>query len=646
MPLITVTISGRSGTASDFIGGLCSERLVFTGDPLTLPAKVALLDLDGTTLAAADLQANDSGAVIANLSTDTQQIADRYRYQPTDTLNRATLFIGDDTTLQAVIPVSVKKNWLDDSAAHPPAPLPAYWTSEQTKAAIDEAIADHNADNKAHPDIRKAIDTHADRADNPHKVTAEQVPCGASSSALAVLDGADNWGTAWGFDLDLRALNPDAWEGRSAGTVATLSTLGLQVSGSAGKNVQAKLELTGTDGKVWTSTNAANWQGSGLAVDYTFDPHAELPNGVLAARFVTEAGEAVNVPLRISKVSSTETPSGCDVWTARGGTSKRTDFAPRVRATTYTLPPQSVEEALADIRAMADGALKSDGGTVDGILRMKNPKVAADDDETHDIAFVPNANGQGLQVQFPGGSTAMIRMKTGTLATVQEVNEAIQNIELTPGPKGDKGDTGPQGPQGPQGEPGPQGPQGETGPQGPKGDPGDDASVAIDTTMPGTPADDHVPSTQLLAELLAGYLKLTGGSQGQTVSGPITAKTRLYVNELFSIGGAQFFTVLAAQGFKFLNVHQMIAWGNKPFMKNESDGVHLYAKTVHEDGQKLIDKYAAKSHTHDASEIENLPTVTVDAAMSDTSTNPVQNKAIKAYVDGLVGDIQAALAAI
>ena len=36
--------------------------------------------------------------------------------------------------------------------------------------------------------------------------------------------------------------------------------------------------------------------------------------------------------------------------------------------------------------------------------------------------------------------------------------------------------------------------------------------AAVDTAMPGTPADDHVPSTQLLKELLAGYLALTGGT--------------------------------------------------------------------------------------------------------------------------------------
>lgn len=36
-------------------------------------------------------------------------------------------------------------------------------------------------------------------------------------------------------------------------------------------------------------------------------------------------------------------------------------------------------------------------------------------------------------------------------------------------------------------------------------------------------------------------------------------------------------------------------------------------------------------------------TVEVDTEMSNTSENPVQNKVIKAYVDGLVGDINTVL---
>ena len=35
------------------------------------------------------------------------------------------------------------------------------------------------------------------------------------------------------------------------------------------------------------------------------------------------------------------------------------------------------------------------------------------------------------------------------------------------------------------------------------------------------------------------------------------------------------------------------------------------------------------------------PSITVDTTMSDTSTSPVQNKVIKAYIDGLVGNVEA-----
>jgi hypothetical protein len=42
----------------------------------------------------------------------------------------------------------------------------------------------------------------------------------------------------------------------------------------------------------------------------------------------------------------------------------------------------------------------------------------------------------------------------------------------------------------------------------------------------------------------------------------------------------------------------------------------------------------------------STPSITVDTSMSDTSTNPVQNKVIKAYIDGLVGNVTAQLAQI
>ena len=74
-----------------------------------------------------------------------------------------------------------------------------------------------------------------------------------------------------------------------------------------------------------------------------------------------------------------------------------------------------------------------------------------------------------------------------TKEKLNHIEEGIEKIELTPGPKGDKGetgatgpagvkgdkgDTGAQGPAGPQGEVGPAGPQGEVGPAGPQGEVG------------------------------------------------------------------------------------------------------------------------------------------------------------------------------
>ena len=52
------------------------------------------------------------------------------------------------------------------------------------------------------------------------------------------------------------------------------------------------------------------------------------------------------------------------------------------------------------------------------------------------------------------------------------IQQQIDNISLTPGPKGDTGPAGPAGADGATGATGPQGPQGPAGPEGPQGEPG------------------------------------------------------------------------------------------------------------------------------------------------------------------------------
>ena len=74
-----------------------------------------------------------------------------------------------------------------------------------------------------------------------------------------------------------------------------------------------------------------------------------------------------------------------------------------------------------------------------------------------------------------------------TKELLNNIENGIKNIELTPGPQGPQGETGATGPQGPQGEAGatgPQGPQGEAGPAGPKGDKGETGAAGKDATIP------------------------------------------------------------------------------------------------------------------------------------------------------------------
>ena len=136
METITLTLcDNRTGTASGYVGGLALETYQFKGRDVPDGTRVALLTPDGRTLAAATVQ---GGA--AEVDTDTQEVADLLRYQPVGAEAQVHIAIGDEDSILAIVPAKMRKNWLDDSVVHPPAPLPDYWTSEQTRDAIAEAL--------------------------------------------------------------------------------------------------------------------------------------------------------------------------------------------------------------------------------------------------------------------------------------------------------------------------------------------------------------------------------------------------------------------------------------------------------------------------------------------------------------------------
>lgn len=162
--------------------------------------------------------------------------------------------------------------------------------------------------------------------------------------------------------------------------------------------------------------------------------------------------------------------------------------------------------------------------------------------------------------------------------------------------------------------------------------------AAVDTAMPGTPADDHVPSTQLLKEELAKKLSTSGG----TIAGDVSFASEnnvLKVNKIQSVVGTPIYDTTGGRGFNFLGLYTLCGYtgpgqrGKVFFTQENATTNWIDVTTLKEGGTPLANKYAAKSHQHAASDITGLPTVTVDEALSDTSENPVQNKAVKAALD-------------
>lgn len=132
--------------------------------------------------------------------------------------------------------------------------------------------------------------------------------------------------------------------------------------------------------------------------------------------------------------------------------------------------------------------------------------------------------------------------------------------------------------------------------------------AAVDTAMPGTPADDHVPSTQLLKEQLAGYLNLlTGG----TVSGEVLLSGGIRANQIRSLeSGTLYYDIVNAKGARFSNVYQIFGYGggtgsgNLVFEQTTPTSNQIDVTTLKEGGTAIADKYAAKKDVYTKAEVD------------------------------------------
>ena len=148
--------------------------------------------------------------------------------------------------------------------------------------------------------------------------------------------------------------------------------------------------------------------------------------------------------------------------------------------------------------------------------------------------------------------------------------------------------------------------------------------AAVDTTMPSAPADDHVPSSQLLKEELAKKLSLTGG----TVTGEVLLSGGIRANEIRSLAsGTLYYDIVDGKGARFSNVFQLFGYGgggdagNLVFEQTTPTSNWIDVTTLKEGGTAIADKYASKAQTYTKTEVDEK-------------------------ISSALGDIQAALAAI
>lgn len=215
-----------------------------------------------------------------------------------------------------------------------------------------------------------------------------------------------------------------------------------------------------------------------------------------------------------------------------------------------------------------------------------------------------------------------------------------QGIQGVKGDKGDKGDTGAQGLQGVKGD---KGDKGDTGAQGLKGDKGDTgatgapgaaATIRIGNVYTGTPGTNASVSNSGTSTNAVLDFTIPRGNPG--ADGGVTVDEVLNATSLNPVANK---TVYAALQEKVTAEEIANTYAKKSdvvALMSTKLGVTAtaYAATRDGAGNNIVDTYAKKT---------DIPNITVDAELSDTSTNPIQNKVVKTNMDSLYNSLMAKL---
>ncbi len=193
--------------------------------------------------------------------------------------------------------------------------------------------------------------------------------------------------------------------------------------------------------------------------------------------------------------------------------------------------------------------------------------------------------------------------------------------------KGAKGDQGLQGVQGIKGDKGDTGAKGDQGLQGATGTA---ATITIGSVTTGAPGTDVVVTNSGTSSAAILNFQIPRGTPG--ADGGVTVDEVLNATSFNPIANR---TVYAALQEKVTAEEIANTYAKKSdvsALMSTKLGVTAtaYAATRDGAGNNIVDTYAKKT---------DIPNITVDSSLSSTSTNPIQNKAVKTAIDTVTASI-------
>ncbi len=211
-----------------------------------------------------------------------------------------------------------------------------------------------------------------------------------------------------------------------------------------------------------------------------------------------------------------------------------------------------------------------------------------------------------------------------------------QGIQGVKGDKGDKGDTGAQGLQGVKGDKGDKGDTGAQGIQGVKGDkgatgaPGAAATIRIGNVYTGAPGTNVVVTNSGTSTNAVLNFTIPRGNPG--ADGNVTVDEVLNATSFNPIANKTVYVALQEKVTAEEIANTYAKKSDVSALMSTKLGVTAtaYAATRDGAGNNIVDTYAKKT---------DIPNITVDSSLSDTSTNPIQNKVVKTAIDTVTASI-------